>query len=163
MAKQIKYKFGDTIQITKLSDRMLKNNIEDGDDLDTVEGRFEVGDTALVIYDDGSHVYIMNDPVTVESVDEDYCFDIDTVGDEQMLCISKDLIMLHSPESELAALNELTRISQLPVVIKRKTYETLDETMEFENDHITVGCQTISKEDALKIAEDIQARYGVKK
>jgi hypothetical protein len=26
-----------------------------------------------------------------------------------------------------------------------------------------VGCQTISKEDALKIAEDIQARYGVKK
>jgi hypothetical protein len=163
MAKQIKYQFGDRIQITKLSDRNLKNNIEDSEDLDIIENRFEVGDIALVVYDSGSYVYIINDPITVESVDEDYCFDIDTVGDELMISINKDQVMLYSEESELAALNELTRISQIPVVIKKRTYDTLDEEIKFENDHINVGCQTISKEDALKIAEDIQARYGVKK
>lgn len=164
------FKFGDKVQFVKLLDTHIEYNIRDGidDDEEGIEAissrdnqNIHLGDVGIIISVDSAFCDVLFDPSIQEARDSSYFYDSYNLSDDNLILnLNKSHIMPYSDESEQFVFEEMIRINSLPKLLNRKKYKTLDQAVVFDDDNLKVGCQSISKQDALQIAKDIQIRYG---
>lgn len=134
------FKFGDKVQIVKLSQERYEENLYDGNDALHYEDEADMGDVGVVISEGPDW------PEVAFKTQYSTC----------VLEVDPKDLMLHSDESEVVFLNNLMEIQQKCPLRK---YATLEQAIEFSKDGIEVGCQDVSKEDAITIAKDILSYY----
>lgn len=146
--KQPVHKFGDKVQIVHLSREQYRENIlESYNELGTeYSDDLCLGDIGIVLKVSGNKTLVAFEEYEYGGGDE---------GNTEW--VNNNEIALHSEESELTVLNRIVELQTKEFVCKE--YKTLNERVVFEKDCIEVGCQEISKEDALKIAADIQTHF----
>lgn len=151
-----KFNHGDKVQVVRLSKNTIERNVEDIENdgfLDLDEGEFEnyqIGDVGIFIEEDREE-----DNAAIVSMQLP-----DGVVDNYT--ISLDELELFSDASNLEALNVCFELQKLNKQQKLRTfnrYETLEEDLILREEEVEVGCQNISKKDAIQIAKDILDFY----
>lgn len=145
--KNMSFKFGDKVQIVNMDLSQYQDNLCDdyGSNELHYEDEADMGDVGVVITEPSGKT----DWPEVAFKSGSYSCVIEVNP--------KDL-MLHSEESEVAFLNNLLTLQEK---CPYKKYETLEQSIRYEKNSIEVGCQDISKEDAIKIAHDILNHFKV--
>ena len=135
------YKFGDKIQVVGMSLSQYKENIqEQADDLLQLGWDYDVnlGDLGIVISST-----LHSSRVAFE--------------DAVMNINNKDLM----PESEESHALFLETVMDLQSKCSVQIYDSLDHTVEFHAKGLSIGCQEVKKDDAIKIANDILTYFKV--
>lgn len=141
-----KLKFGDKVQLVSLTQDAYKHNVLNGREPLRYNSHVQLGDTGVIVREPS----LYNDARVI----------FQTVhGSTDTIAVQASDLMIESDESNIKLLENITKLQEA-VKVSSKKYSTLDSTMIFDETRVKVGCQNISKADALQIAADITAHFG---
>lgn len=143
-----KLKFGDKVQLVGIGVDSYKSNVLNGRDPLRFTSTVQVGDVGVVIKP--GNVYD-RPRVVFQTVH----------GTSDTVVVDEKDLMVESDESNIKVLENIAKLQET-VKISSKKYSTLDRTIIYNENKLNIGCQNISKEDALEIANDIRTHFGVK-
>ena len=138
-----KLKFGDKVQLVALGVDAYRSNVLNGREPLRWGGNVHMGDVGVIVREATVH----DRPKVVFSTDT------------QTMIVRDEEIMLESETSNIIALENIIKLQET-VKISSKNYPSLHRTVIYNESKMQVGCQSISKVDALQIAADITAHFG---
>lgn len=133
------FKFGDKVQVVDMDEEDWKQNLFSGTDGEIIDGDIRLGDVGVVVTS-------YSDKTVVAFEDLDDLYNVDNK------CLAK-----HNASS---IKKYQTRLKELKTIKGgKKSYPGFAYHIEYHEQTIKVGCQTISKANALLIAADINKHF----